>query len=148
MSVDKSFTFRVEGTPVTQGSMVATGRGRGMRHTNHAALTAWRNRIAIAAVNAARAAGVKTPIDQPVTVQAVFYLDRPKRPRFNIPATKPDLDKLQRAVGDALCPKNPALRVLAEDSRITGWQSEKRYTNAPTQSPGVTATIIITKEQQ
>lgn len=145
MSMDKSFTFRVEGTPVTQGSMVATRRGRGMRHTNHAALTAWRNRITITAVNAARAAGVTIPIDQPVTVKAVFHLDRPKRPRFNIPATKPDLDKLQRAVGDALCPKNPALRVLAEDSRIVEWQSEKRYINAPTQSPGVTATITITK---
>jgi crossover junction endodeoxyribonuclease RusA len=147
MTENESFTFHVDGTPVTQGSMIATGRGRGVRHTNHAALTAWRTRIAIAAVNAVRAAGVKTPIDQPVTVEAVFHLDRPKRPRFNIPATKPDLDKLQRAVGDALCPKNKAMRVLAEDSRIIEWRSVKRYTNPLSRMPGVTVTITITKEQ-
>jgi Holliday junction resolvase RusA-like endonuclease len=57
-----------------------------------------------------------------------------------VPATKPDLDKLQRAVGDALCPSTGP-GVLREDSRIVKWLSpEKVY--AGTRGPGVEITVV------
>ena len=56
---------------------------------------------------------------------------------------KPDLDKLQRAVGDALAPyKRPG--VLRDDSRIVGWHSVKRYADA-THPAGVM--ICVSKAQ-
>lgn len=50
-------------------------------------------------------------------------MPRPKRPRFNVPATAPDLDKLQRGVGDGL----EASGLLANDSRIVQWIATKHY---------------------
>lgn len=69
------------------------------------------------------------PVDAPVVVEAVFYMPRPKRPRWALPATKPDTDKLQRAVGDGL----ERAGVLKNDSRIVAWASRKAY--ADTQHP-------------
>lgn len=77
-------------------------------------------------VRAARRAGWELPYDGPVCVKARFWLYKPRSPKFPIPATKPDLDKLVRAVGDALCPKH-GLGVLSEDSRIVGWEATKNY---------------------
>lgn len=75
-------------------------------------------------------------MDHPVVVDVTFYLPRPQRPRFPVPAVKPDVDKLQRALGDAL----ETSRVLTNDSRITDWNARARYAN-DTQPPGVALTI-------
>jgi len=46
-----------------------------------------------------------------------------------VPHVKPDLDKLIRAVGDALAPyKQPG--VLKDDSRIVTWRATKDYDDA------------------
>lgn len=63
------------------------------------------------------------PIDAPVVAEAVFYMKRPKRPRWLRPATKPDCDKLQRAIGDGL--ENAG--VLRNDSRIVEWYRPRKY---------------------
>lgn len=94
-------------------------------------LTQWRTKLTTAALAAALAAGVSVPYDGPVAVEARFYVKKPQRCRSRLferfAATRPDLDKLQRALGDALAPAKNALGVLAEDSRIVKWDSEKRY---------------------
>ena len=91
-------TFRVEAVPVTQGSMKSLGRGR-MAHANGPHLHAWRALLAVAARDAG---AVTVEGTAPVRVEAVFWLPRPPSVKRRLPTAKHDLDKLLRAVLDAL----------------------------------------------
>lgn len=88
--------FIVLGTPITQGSMKSIGRGR-MIHQNSKKLNAWRDLIA-------SEFDKRKPADWCTTSEydlfCIFYLKKPKKPAHEYPAK--DLDKLIRAVGDAL----------------------------------------------
>ena len=80
-------------------------------------------------------------------VQAVFCLPRPKSVRGVIPTSKSsyDLDKLCRALGDAL----EGAGVLKNDSRITTWHARKRYAEADSNGPAITGVFLrIYKEKQ
>lgn len=110
-------TFWVDGIPAPQGSKKHVGNGRLIESSK--ALPAWRKAV----TEAARQAHTETPIDRPVTVRADFFMPRPKRPRFDVPATAPDLDKLQRAIGDGMEQGG----LLANDSRIVQWVATKHY---------------------
>lgn len=108
-----SVLIPVFGKPVTQGS---TRIGRhGARHVilhdKHDELMAWRRKIATAAI---LAWGMRPALDEPVALRMLFVMPKPKRPRFEVPATKPDQDKLLRAVQDGLADA----RVYVEDSRV------------------------------
>ena len=110
--------FRVHGHPAPQGSKRHVGGGRMIESSK--LLPAWRKAV----TDAARAVAPETPLDCPVSVQAVFWLPRPQKPRFNVPATQQgDLDKLCRAVGDSI----EAAGVLKNDARITTWHATKHY---------------------
>lgn len=115
--------FFVTGTPVPQGSM----RAFGSRIIQSPEVKAWRAEVTAEVLTAAEAAGWEEPWDGPCALDLVFYLPRPKRPRWTWPAVRPDLDKLARAVMDALCPRDPDLRVLAEDSRVIELHAIKHY---------------------
>lgn len=115
--------FFVTGTPVPQGSM----RAFGSRIIQSPEVKAWRGEVTAEALTAAEAAGWEELWDGPCALDLIFYLPRPKRPRWPWPAVRPDVDKLARAVMDALCPRDPDLRVLAEDSRIVALTAIKRY---------------------
>lgn len=132
----KPVRFFTEGVPATEGSHRYVGYrgGRPVVAHDNPRLTAWRILVARDARNAAHTAGWDTPHDGPVAVEASFYLPRPKRPKFaDHAATKPDLDKLARAVGDALAaPGGP----LTEDSRIVTWALTKQWATDG-QPPGV-----------
>jgi len=109
------YAFLVEGRPVPQGSMVASyNRKQGVAHVHHQqgeALALWRNSIRIAA----RSAGVN-PSALPIRLTVVFGMVRPKAhmrlqggryvPKVSYyyarPSVAPDIDKLLRAVSDAL----------------------------------------------
>ena len=87
--------FEVEGSPVTQGSMkVINGH---VLHSRGEALILWRTMVAMAA----RTAGA-FPVTEPVEMTIQFRLARPKSVKRNFPHVAPDLDKLIRAVLDAL----------------------------------------------
>ena len=125
-----SFSFFVPGEPITEGSTRAFASGQRVvvTHDRGPELDAWRIKVAHAAEAAARKAGWEPRYDGPVEVWAEFRLPRPKSaPKSRKHAQmKPDLDKLQRAVGDALAPyKRPG--VLRDDSRIVSWSAVKRY---------------------
>ena len=125
-----SFSFFVPGEPITEGSTKAFTSGQRVvvTHDRGPELDQWRLRVARAAKAAAEAAYWEPRYDGPVEVWAEFRLPRPKSvPKSRQwPHVKPDLDKLQRAVGDALAPyKRPG--VLRDDSRIVGWHAVKRY---------------------
>lgn len=118
-----TLAFFVAGTPVPQGSM----RAFGSRIIQSPEVKAWRGEVTAEALTAAEAAGWEEPWDGPCALDLVFFLPRPKRPRWPWPAVRPDLDKLARAVMDALCPRDPDLRVLAEDSRVVELRAIKHY---------------------
>lgn len=132
--------FFTAGNPAPEGSHKYVGHrgGRPIIAHDNQLLTAWRTLVARNARNAAHTTGWDTPHDGPVAIEAHFYLPRPKHPKFpDHAATKPDLDKLARAIGDALAaPGSP----LSEDSRIVTWILTKHWAS-DSQPPGVHVTV-------
>ena len=119
--------FSVPGKPISQGSMAHNRAGILYQKPE---VVRWREKVQQVALIHARQAGLDLPLDEPVYVAATFYMPRPKHPKFEVPAVQPDLDKLQRAIGDALAPKH-GQRVLQDDSRIVRWiNPEKVYATA------------------
>lgn len=88
-------SFFVEGNPITQGSMMVM-RGR-VIHSSDANLRAWRTKVA----QTARLTGIKK-VEGAVSLTIHFYLPKPKTVTRPQPYVKPDLDKLIRAIMDAL----------------------------------------------
>lgn len=127
-----SFSFFVPGEPITEGSTRAFTSGQRVvvTHDRGPELDQWRLKVAHAAQAAAQDAGWEPRYDGPVAVTAAFFLPRPKSAKKRlVPHVKPDLDKLIRAVGDALAPyKQPG--VLKDDSRIVTWRATKDYDDA------------------
>ena len=87
--------FFVSGTPIPQGSMKVI-RGH-IIHTRARDLTLWRNNIA----TCARSNGDSLSIGA-VEIFLTFVLKKPKTVTRKEPFVRPDLDKLIRAVLDAL----------------------------------------------
>ncbi len=121
----------VRGVPVPQGSMRAIAAGVAA-HDKSAELTSWRTAIHRELVQAV-GVGFVAP-DCPMRLHACLTMPGPK-PRFAghtdkidplepgrarvAPSTKPDLDKLERAVGDALDPKGKGrTHAYTDDGRI------------------------------
>lgn len=120
----RTLSIFIEGKPVPQGSMTHVGQG----HMIHKpALIEWRNKITAFTLDMATRIGFPWGYDGPIIIKAKFIFERPKNTKFNsAPYGNPDLDKLMRAVGDALAPrKGPGL--LKDDSQIIAWHAEKRW---------------------
>lgn len=100
-------------------------------------LKEWRERVALAARRSMQIAGASI-IDGPVVVAVTFYLPRAKNAKKKLfHDTKPDVDKLQRAVGDAL--EGVA---YVNDSRIAKWIPEKKFADEwPHRTPGAYVTV-------
>lgn len=117
-------SFYIRGEPAPQGSKTAFVRGRrAVLVETSKKLPTWRKQIEDTAQNEYKG----EPIDQPVKVTVDFFMPKPQKPRFEWPATAPDLDKLQRAIGDGLEKGG----VLRNDSRIVHWEARKFYANTP-----------------
>ncbi|WP_180345566.1 RusA family crossover junction endodeoxyribonuclease [Brevibacterium sediminis] len=114
----------IPGTPRAQGSMKHVGRGRMIHEPK---LVEWRNWMIESLQAWVRAHfGGWEPLDEPVEVAASFWLPRPANPRLEHAATGLDVDKLQRAAGDALEKSG----VLKNDARIVRWiNPEKDWTH-------------------
>ncbi len=130
-------SFNVLGTPVTQGSSKAfvVGRRAIVTHNKRQPLMDWRNAIA---EEARRAAGGEfAPRGEAVRISAIFRLQRPKSAPKKViyPTTRPDADKLLRALGDAL-----KAVLYADDSQVVKLSIEKRFAN-PDEAPGVTVWV-------
>ena len=117
------FSLTVQGHPATQGSKKAFKRGKKIVLVEmDAKLPAWRQAI----INESqRTLGPNwTPADGPLIVEAQIYLPRPKKSSFGeYPAGPPDLDKLQRAIGDALT----HAKAIHDDARIVKWIAFKAW---------------------
>ena len=119
-------TLVVPGIPAPQGSKNQFG-GESSPH-----VAGWRTAIAKEALGEMRDREI---IWGPVEVQVKFIFPRPKKHYYSgkregqlrddapfYHANAPDLDKLQRAVGDAL-----SKIVINDDSQIARWTTSKSY---------------------
>lgn len=111
----------VFGKPVTQGSKTRTKWG--IRDDNADRLRPWREAVKQAALDAL--AG-RARLEGPVAVEVVFTFDRPKsapksRPCWPITRSSGDLDKLQRALFDALTDAG----VWRDDSQVIDVRARK-----------------------
>lgn len=120
----------VPGIPAPQGSKVRNRYG-GVRESNPNTMP-WRGLVTTKAAETMRG---RPPLATPVHVNVRFTFPRPKSHyrsgkhalelRHDAPTwcdKKPDLDKLQRAIGDSL--SGVAIR---DDSRIVSWDAVKVY---------------------
>lgn len=122
--------FDVVGDPIPQGSMRAFARrggGRPMVTGDNARTRPWKDAVTWAASEARRDTAT-----EPVCVSLAFSVRRPKShsgkrgllpsaPTY--PGTKPDLDKLVRAVLDSLV----EAQVLADDALVAMLRASKTF---------------------
>ncbi len=113
--------FVTYGAVVGQGSMVAlisksTGKAIVKQGTR---LIAWRDTVGYGARRAMRG---RPKLEGPLELCVWFYLPRRKSVTRDRPSVKPDLDKLVRAIGDAM-----EGIVYANDSQIVRVLAEKFY---------------------
>ena len=118
--------FTVFGTPQPQGSLrafIPKGWTRPVLTSSNKSLRSWRQEVASAAV-VAMSRDRRAESWRPVTLKALFYFDRPRSlsKRITEKSTRPDLDKLVRALGDAL-----AGICYERDSQINRIVAQKEY---------------------
>lgn len=127
--------FFVAGIPQPQGSARAFVNKRTMRAivtSDNPKLKGWRDTIVLFARKHFREATTG-----PVSLELAFYLPAPKKPVREMHTTRPDLDKLVRAIGDAL--KDAG--AYADDSQIIFTLAAKSYASANAGKVGVS--IIV-----
>lgn len=136
-----SITFTVAGVPIPQGSTRAfVVKGRAVTTSSNKNLGQWRQRIATEAQRAATEAGWCSEGKFAYTVLADFYFPRTKSMGKKLlrHTVRPDLDKLQRAVGDGITGI-----LIADDSMIDRWSVSKSYLPPdPLHGPRVDVTVI------
>lgn len=116
----------IAGVPRPQGSKNAYRRGtRVVMVEANKHLPEWRQAV----YEALRASGKQ--FEGAVTVMATFYIPRPKTNKRLYATTKPDVDKLVRAIGDALTKAG----TIVDDSYIVTWNAAKAYADGV--EPGV-----------
>lgn len=114
-------SFTVPGTAAPQGSKRHVGHGRMIESSK--AVGPWRERVALVAHQTMRDPGPHELITGPVTVAINFVLHRPvSTPKRRTPPAvkKPDLDKLVRAILDAITGI-----VIADDSQVINLVASK-----------------------
>lgn len=139
--------FRVSGLPIPQGHVrTVTKGGRTWSFHGSPGLKDWRAAVQDMAALAMR--GQPGVYQGPVAVAITFHLPRPKAhlrangqvkdsaPRW--PSTRPDLDRLARAVLDAISlAPGP---ILADDSLVVSLEAGKAYCE-PGEGPGATVFV-------
>ncbi len=114
--------FTVHGLPIPQGSTRAwVVNGKPIITSSAKGLTTWRRLVADVAQNYAP----KEPWEGPVGIELHFGIPKPKsapKRRRVWPDKRPDLDKLTRAVLDAL-----TYVVFADDSQVIDLRASKDY---------------------
>ena len=114
--MEQAVSFRVYGVPVPQGSKNVY-RGR-LVEAQGKKLKDWREAVKKAAEDNYQ----RELIEGPVELQVIFYITKPKTVKREFPTVPADLDKLIRAIGDAL-----SGRVYKDDSQIISITADKRY---------------------
>ena len=116
----------VEGLPIPQGSMRAFNNR--IIHQKSKDLKAWRDRVAEVCSKSMECVDKETP----VFLRMSFVLPRPKSVKRRYITVRPDLDKLARAVNDALTGI-----AFVDDSQVVLLSCSKRYSDSDVDKPGV-----------
>lgn len=151
-TIASRFELFVPGRPVPQGSktaFVSKSTGRPIVVDKDVRLPQWRQKITSYALG--KRNGGPT-LAGPVGIKVIFVLDRPKSHygtgrNANIvsksapthPATMPDLDKLLRAVFDALTDA----QIVLDDGQFVWVQTAKRYPDFTFDQQGVYITLGV-----
>jgi Holliday junction resolvase RusA-like endonuclease len=125
----REITLYVPGGPVTQGSMSHVGGGR-LVHPKK--LAPWRDSIRLLSRNTAARTGFHHLPEQPVMVDVAFYLPRRGADlgrKWPTTRSAGDLDKLVRAVLDALSTIGNETGILHDDSAVVSLRARKWYAN-------------------
>jgi len=120
----------IPGKPVPQGSVNVYG---GRVVSVKPELRKWRD--AIRAALLAKHPG--EPLDGPLSVSLVFQIQPPQKPRWALPAVKPDVDKLIRGALDSMSTTKTQAGVITDDARVVSITATKTYHG----TPGVFVTI-------
>ena len=116
---ETEFTISVVGDPASQGShAIMNGRIVQVNSKKH---KAWRTAIVSTCIENLPEGW--EPLDEPVELIVNFYMLKPSSVKRSLPSVAPDLDKLVRAVGDALAIGG----VYTDDSRIVRISARKVY---------------------
>lgn len=124
--LEGQLVIQVEGMPIPKGSMKHIGNGRMVDQTK---TKPWMKAIRQASMLEAALRGTGM-IDVPVSVFIEFYFPRPLAAKNRLYPHKRsvgDIDKLSRAVLDALQPTKTEPGVLADDSLVVDLLAFKRY---------------------
>lgn len=83
------------------------------------------------------------PKDMALSMEAVFYLPRPKSVSREWPIVRPDLSNFIKSLEDGLqrAKKNDDPAMLEDDSAICSIYTEKRYVDEEYPEPGILLTI-------
>lgn len=117
-----NISFTAWGDPAPQGSKRYVGQGRFIEASSK--LKPWRSAVADAVFMEMVKSGDERAFTEPVVVYATFYMPRPKTVKRLWPSIAPDLDKLQRALGDGI---SVDAGLIADDSLIVAWHTTKVY---------------------
>jgi crossover junction endodeoxyribonuclease RusA len=128
----EELTFYVEGHPAPQGSKKHVGNGRMVEMSKR--LPMWRAAIVTKAVEVL-AGRDGFDRDDPIYCGLQFFIPRGSTVRREYPTVAPDVDKLERAVLDALTDA----KVWGDDAQVVSGTRGKRY--ADECPPGVRITI-------
>lgn len=127
-------TFFVPGVPAPQGSKTAKCvNGKAIMWEASAKVKEWRATVTATAQIQMIAKHIET-ITDPVELVLDFRLPKPKSVKRDTPDVKPDLDKLVRAVGDALTKS----QIYKDDALVIALSASKSYS----QEPGVWISIV------
>jgi crossover junction endodeoxyribonuclease RusA len=123
----RKISFTVIGTPQPQGSsraFIPKGWTRAVITSSNAKLKPWRQEMAGTALATRERLGVPLIEKEPVIVAAIFYFDKPKSAKKSLrdKVTKPDCDKLLRALFDALTGT-----IFKDDSQVVSCHVRKEF---------------------
>lgn len=119
------FYFTAFGEPAPQGSKNVYN-GRLVEASKK--VKPWRAAIVDAVRLAVEATGDDSMFTEPVVIRAAFLMPRGKTIRRLFPSVSPDLDKLCRALGDAL---SVDAKLIQDDGLIVAWYATKTYADRP-----------------
>lgn len=118
--------FLVRGRPIPQGGLrivLLPDGSRILAPNNSAKLNPWRKKVKKAAEAAMREAGLEPfSAEIPLSAQMQFCFVKPRTSKFASPTYKNDVDKLERAILDALTGT-----VFADDGQVVRALGVKRY---------------------
>ncbi len=140
----RELKFDVAGMPVTQGSKRLVNRNTNYAHIiddNDKRLAPWRALVSHEAHLATAAGGGMFLKKTAICLVITFILPRPASdPKRRFPVTKPDLDKLVRAVKDSLTKV-----AYWDDSQVVEMHVIKRF---PRGAPWYGAHIAVTERAE